>query len=52
MFEHCTCGAGYQRTQGSHVLAMEGGLHEAALVQPGLPVVGEQAIAEKWSEEF
>ena len=34
-FEHGDCGPGHQRAKGRQVLAMEGRLDEAPLVQPG-----------------
>ena len=46
LIEHADCSAGHQRTKGSQALSMEGWLHEAPLLEPGFPVVGDESLTE------
>src|SRR5712692_9815161 len=48
--EHLDRRAGDQRAKAGKALAMEGGLHEASLMQPGVPVIGDEPIADKGFE--
>ena len=51
-FEHCNCRIGHQSTESSKMLAMEDRLYQASLAQPGLPVVRNQPIADKWFQRM
>ncbi len=51
MLQHSPGGVRHERAKGGKLLAMEGGLHETPLVQPGLPVVGEESLAKQGTEE-
>jgi len=46
LVEHGHCSIGRERTKGSQALPMEGWLHEAPLLEPGFPVVGDEPLTE------
>ena len=46
MIEQRDSSTGDQRTKGSQALSMESWLHEVPLLEPGIPVIGNESLAE------